>query len=640
MKKTNCFKIILNLLIVFLMMLTSFSNSVLAEGNTIADVGVEATDTNFRELPFDTKLLSNPQGIKAYGGAATEIMNNPDYKLNEGDSYYVEYPEALNYFDKMLTVRVDVQLTKLPGGNSVIYIKNNRINIGWDDNAQGAKTSWKITFIDPETNTDFDAEVLLGIYDPDESHYKYGGATGRLVAYKDAKSTLGIAEGGAIDNYVLDDRGIYRLDPLTKQIIDTETYRDNPDYFENALFLVETNASSFEFESDTICSGSIDVPYIWAKKYVITYDPNNETIVGNATGEMEEQIAKEGNNTLNENKYKAKGYEFKGWTLESGKKDEIEYIDKDTLKLDETDFADKPVVRTLYAQWEPIKYKLQYDPNEGYVEGKPVEHDVDGKMNPNPQVVIMGDNDLQENKYESKGYKFNGWNTKEDGSGTQYTNKYEVTAAKIEGKDLEKPIDTLYAQWKPKEYRIIYKPNDTDLKASVKNPDAMEDDKFDVVNNNPYEWNSDDHPWLYEIDGYTFVGYKIENKGDTINNPQDFKGYLLNEDHQEVKLYAQWEPWKYYIHYDGNGADNMNAMPSDVFEYFDDNMMSKENSFRRDGYRFDGFRVEVNGGVKIVWSPEEFAEILKELGPGSSVTLKAMWVKLPVRFQAPITGIE
>ena len=52
----------------------------------------------------------------------------------------------------------------------------------------------------------------------------------------------------------------------------------------------------------------------------------------------------------------------------------------------------------------------------------------------------------------------------------------------------------------------------------------MDTQVFDLVKN-PDEWDSAKE-WKYERPGYNFVGYKIENDGETFKNPQDFKEYL------------------------------------------------------------------------------------------------------------------
>lgn len=53
---------------------------------------------------------------------------------------------------------------------------------------------------------------------------------------------------------------------------------------------------------------------------------------------------------------------------------------------------------------------------------------------------------LPANKFKKTGYKFDGWNTAKDGSGTAYTNKQDVTGLATSGNDGSKI--TLYAQWK------------------------------------------------------------------------------------------------------------------------------------------------------------------------------------------------
>lgn len=57
---------------------------------------------------------------------------------------------------------------------------------------------------------------------------------------------------------------------------------------------------------------------------------------------------------------------------------------------------------------------------------------------------------IQANKYKRQGYKFTGWNTKPDGTGTAYTEGQTVTMPK-EGQSLN-----LYAQWQTVEYPLVY----------------------------------------------------------------------------------------------------------------------------------------------------------------------------------------
>ena len=116
----------------------------------------------------------------------------------------------------------------------------------------------------------------------------------------------------------------------------------------------------------------------------------------------------------------------------------------------------------------------------------------------------------------------------------------------------------------------------------------------------------------------------------------DGDGYLQVADSKVTN----YDNYKWFIKYDGNGADNPGAMTTDAFDYFAKSMKSKDNAFKRDGYRFTGFKVTIDGNTRIIRTPEEFVAELKKMGPYSSITLVAQWDEIPVRFTAPVTGIK
>ena len=73
-------------------------------------------------------------------------------------------------------------------------------------------------------------------------------------------------------------------------------------------------------------------------------------------------------------------------------------------------------------------------------------------------------------------------------------------------------------------------------------------------------------------------------------------------------------------------------------------MNSKKNQFTRDGYEFIGFEYTYKGSKYFVTNIKDFNDILKELGPNSSITLVAQWKKLPdpvvKNYNLPVTGVE
>ena len=92
------------------------------------------------------------------------------------------------------------------------------------------------------------------------------------------------------------------------------------------------------------------------------------------------------------------------------------------------------VISYVYGVWggeEPAELTVTFDANGT------AEYPVDGTME--PQTVLEKiDTELNENAFTREGYKFKGWNTEADGSGTPYADKATVKLTED---------TTLYAQW-------------------------------------------------------------------------------------------------------------------------------------------------------------------------------------------------
>ena len=114
------------------------------------------------------------------------------------------------------------------------------------------------------------------------------------------------------------------------------------------------------------------------------------------------------------------GYSFKGWY-----KDETlqERFTSTTMPLNGA---------TLYAKWEANKYSIYFNANTG--------SGTMSKLDATYDVEVS----LTANLFSKVGYSFTGWNTKEDGTGTSYTNSQEVKNLLSEN---ESSL-ILYAQWK------------------------------------------------------------------------------------------------------------------------------------------------------------------------------------------------
>ena len=121
----------------------------------------------------------------------------------------------------------------------------------------------------------------------------------------------------------------------------------------------------------------------------------------------------------------APGYRFDGW-YEDGAWSKTTYIDRHTDTQD----------MTLTAKWALWTARIYYEKNA------PAGVSVNGSMY-DEQFSYGTAKNLSKNKYFANGYKFTGWNTKDDGTGTAYADEASFTWS---GSANNENI-YLYAQW-------------------------------------------------------------------------------------------------------------------------------------------------------------------------------------------------
>lgn len=177
--------------------------------------------------------------------------------------------------------------------------------------------------------------------------------------------------------------------------------------------------------TNLITSGELELYAIWEpKQYTITYDINTDD--PNATGTMSAQVIVYDvqNTKLNENQYTRTGYAFAGWnTLANGQG--THYDDKQdvTNTISENDI-------TLYAEWAVTPYTVIFNPN--YTTTEQIH---------SQQIAYGVEANLNANTYIREHYKFLGWNTLANGTGTHYDDGQKVKNLDIDGEV------NLYAEW-------------------------------------------------------------------------------------------------------------------------------------------------------------------------------------------------
>ena len=179
------------------------------------------------------------------------------------------------------------------------------------------------------------------------------------------------------------------------------------------------------------------------------------------------------------------------------------------------------------------RYRYRYSFNANPPAGKTAS---DVSNMPTDKTVVAakeasGKSDATVNTPALTGYKFKGWNTSADGSGSAYP-----------GAETMKSNKTFYAQWEPATYKVHFNANGSsnpnhETGESTQNTvtGIMGDQtlQFDVAAN----LNANQ----FAREGYTFAGWntKADGTGTAYSDKQSVMN-LISKDKTEITLYAQW----------------------------------------------------------------------------------------------------
>lgn len=256
---------------------------------------------------------------------------------------------------------------------------------------------------------------------------------------------------------------------------------------------------------------------------------------------------------------------------------------------------------TMYAKWRVWKHTIHYNANSG-------------SNAPTDQTKTYGQAlSLSSSKPTRNGYTFLGWNTKADGTGTDYASGANYTH------DQDGGTVTLYAQWTPWKHVLHYNKNVPTSSTSQ------------TVSNMPVD-QTKTFGQLMTISnlvptrkGYTFAGWYTQSNG-TGTKYDPGSNYAADQNGGTVNLYAKWTPWTYKIKYDKNVSSSsssqaVNNMPEDQSKTQEINVILSDNKPTRNGYIFNGWQVN---GTGMIYQP---GATFSQDGDsnGATITLKAKW---------------
>ena len=346
---------------------------------------------------------------------------------------------------------------------------------------------------------------------------------------------------------------------------------------------------------------------------------------------------------------KEDGYNFLGWFYDEELTKEAKANDTITNSV------------KLYAKWEAKKYQINFNLNgaSGNVASINAIYDEDVII-PTCEVLY-------------KGYTFNGWNTKQDGSGASFSE-----LSKVNNLTTEESI-TLYAIWTKTAYTLTVQLNNgtNDLTYSLKYQDSLP--SIDV----PTKPNSEFEGWYTYVDGQevevdlstltmpdsnllifakykgevsvvfvvdgetykTLTGIQGQSIDSTIPTPT-ITGYTFGGWHMDIEfqtpynltdypntnitVYGKVTPNNVTINFNSNGGSGTMSAQTIVYGSGD---TLKQNTFTKTGHKFNGWSLSPNK------STVDYVDgYNKDIISQGSITLYAVWERLVYTVTFVING--
>lgn len=325
----------------------------------------------------------------------------------------------------------------------------------------------------------------------------------------------------------------------------------------------------------------------------ITYDGNGaeeESITENILLNEEFELKSEG--------FTRKGYKLTGWNTESNGGGSS-YKPGQSVKLTGSCI--------LYAQWKEMDYKIVFDENGSEMGTAPREIPLSyGSSAEIPET------NLRRNKY-----KFSGWATAQDGSGTVYQ-----TGETVQQDDsFPDGVLTLYAKWEDADkYTISYRINkpagaeESAIDGSIAGDDVCYNDKINISTNTA-------KPGV-KIKGYVFKGWSASPYTPPLSQDIILPDTEITPESSIIyfAIWASADKWK--VTYSGPTDGVTGDFPIDEGEYFDDGFTYQttiaSNSQTRTGYKFLGWSKNQNASAA-QYKPDDILNV------NDNINLYAVW---------------
>lgn len=316
------------------------------------------------------------------------------------------------------------------------------------------------------------------------------------------------------------------------------------------------------------------------------------------------------------------GYTFGGWYADRAFKVQVTGAEGGSY-----DTASLGGNLTLYAKWSVNTYTLAYDlniPGGAVIKTEAPVSNVTAAYDKAVKLAV--------NKCALYKYKFTGWNTEADGSGTAYRAGASVKNLTAEG------TCTLYAQWAPTAYTVKYDSNASSVGLSARGRVANTTMTF-CSDANATAANA------FKIDGYQFVGWntRADGRGMSLGATASEDGTVsgaavigtaletayAKDTNASVVLYARWKAVPYTVKLYLNDGSAESGPAQTISMNIGETLSSKRETahITRSGYKLASWNLQKNGkGRRYALNAKNLAKA------GGEITLYAQWSK-PVAYK-------
>ncbi len=350
--------------------------------------------------------------------------------------------------------------------------------------------------------------------------------------------------------------------------------------------------------------GNVTLYAVWkANEYTVVYDTNkpstaSDTVQGNTPSSAHTYDTE---NTLTSNGYTLLGWTFLGWaeTANGG----VDYTDEQAVK-NLTAQAGESV--TLYAVWKANEYTVGYDGNKPALASASIQ----GAMTPSSHVYDTG-KALSTNGYTLTGWSFQGWAETASGEVVYQNGETVKSLVSEEGGHI-----TLYAVWKANEYTIIYDANKpTSASDEVQGNTLSSTHVYDSAK--PLTKNG------YTLLGWTFLGWATSESGTVVYTDEKVVNNLTAVNGDTITVYAVWEANDYKITFSAMGGSGS----GEAWATYDHTLPTFAAPLRN-GYSFQGYYTEENGGGERYYTETGAAVHDKDYEVDGALQLYAYWLPI------------